>query len=373
MKALSVLHVNTEIGWRGGEAQTLMLAEGLARRGHRSMIAAPEGSALAERAEAEGLPLSLLRPRGGEVNIASIRALRRAIRSFAPDLLHYHTSHAISLGSFAVGVRRGTPAVATRRVSFSLKRNPFARIKYTARVDHLIAVADEVRWVMISKGVPPEMISVVHSGIDLSRFDLAPEGEGLRVPWGFSEANLVVGSVGHLAAHKGHEHLVDAAPLVLARRPEARFVIVGEGARRAFLEERIREMGLQERFLLPGFLDDVVPALRAFDLFVLPSTGGEGSPAVVKEAMACGVPVVASGLEGVREIVRDGRDALLVQPGQPEALARAILHLGSGGELRDSLVENGRLRVREFSVERTVERNLEVYRRVLSRRGRRSR
>ena len=86
--------------------------------------------------------------------------------------------------------------------------------------------------------------------------------------------------------------------------------------------------------------------------------------------MACGVPVVAAGLEGVREIVRDGRDALLVQPGQPAALARAILDLGENQDLRASLVENGRRRVREFSVERTVARNLEVYGRVLARRGR---
>jgi glycosyltransferase involved in cell wall biosynthesis len=373
MKELALLHVNTELRWRGGEAQTLMLAEGLARRGHRSMIAAPEGSALAERAGRAGLPLALLPPRGGEMSLASIRVLRRAIRSFRPDLLHYHTSHAISLGSFAKGLRRGLPAVATRRVSFSLRRNPLARMKYTARVDHLIAVADEVRWVMISKGVPPEMVSVVHSGIDLRRFDAAPEGPGLRESWAFEPDNLVIGSVGHLAAHKGHEHLVDAAPEVIARRPEARFVVIGEGARRAFLEERIRERGLGERFLLPGFLDDVLPALRSFDLFALPSTGGEGSPAVVKEAMACGVPVVAAGLEGVREIVREGRDALLVQPGQPAALARALLELGENEELRASLVENGRRRVREFSVERTVERNLEVYGRVLARHGRRRR
>jgi glycosyltransferase involved in cell wall biosynthesis len=165
---------------------------------------------------------------------------------------------------------------------------------------------------------------------------------------------------------------VEAARRVLEARPEARFVLVGAGDRRASLEEQVRRLGLGGRFVLPGFLEDVAPALEAIDLFALPSVSGEGSPAVIKEAMACGVPVVASRLDGVREIVRDGREALLVEPAQPDALARALLRLADDETLREQIRDRAFERVMEFSVDRTVERTLEVYRRALARRERRA-
>ena len=364
MRPLSVLHVNTEPSWRGGEAQTLMLARGLVERGHRSLLAVPRGSAIQRAGRAAGLdPVAL--PMKGEFDPASIFGIAAVLRETPVDVLHYHTSHAVTLGTLATLIAGRRAAVLTRRVSFSLRRNPFARFKYTFRVDHLIAVADSVRWVMIAEGIAPDRVSVIHSGIDLSRFGATPDRAAVDRELGLPPDAFLIGCVGHLARHKGHGALIEAAGRVAASMPQLRLLMIGEGSERARLEAKAAAGPLAGRTLFVGFRDDVPRLMAALDLFVLPSLSGEGSPAVVKEAMACGVPVVATDLDGVREIVEDAREALLVPAGDPDRLAAAIRRAASDAVLRRALAAAGRARVKEFSSDRMVERTLEVYRQVL--------
>ena len=176
---------------------------------------------------------------------------------------------------------------------------------------------------------------------------------------------FLVGCVGHLARHKGHGTLLDATAQLAETLPHLRLLMIGEGSERTRLEARAAEGPLAGRVTFVGFRDDVPRLVAALDLLVLPSISGEGSPAVIKEAMACGVPVVATDLEGVREIVEDGRDALLVPVGDPDRLAAAIRRAASDAGLRRNLTAAGRVRVKEFSSDRMVERTLEVYRHVL--------
>lgn len=371
MKPLTILHLNTEASWRGGEAQTLMLARGLVERGHKSLLAVPRGSAIQRAGAQAGLTAVGLTMKG-EFDPASIFGIAGILRETPVDVMHYHTSHAVTLGTLATLIAGRCPAVLTRRVSFSLRRNPFARFKYTFRVDHLIAVADSVRWVMIAEGIAPDRVSVIHSGIDLSRFGAPPDRAAFDREMGLPPDTFLIGSVGHLAPHKGHGTLIDAAAKVAASMPQLRLLIIGEGSERARLEAKAAAGPLAGRAIFAGFRDDVPRLMAALDLFVLSSISGEGSPAVVKEAMACGVPVIATDLEGVREIVEDGRDALLVPAGDPDRLAAAIRRAVSDADLRRSLAAAGRARVKEFSSDRMVERTLEVYRQVLEKTGARA-
>jgi glycosyltransferase involved in cell wall biosynthesis len=366
---LRILHVNTERGWRGGEAQTLMLASGLQARGHEPLLAVAAGGELERRAREAGVPTAG-QPLHGEFDLPGMGRLRRTVRSFRPDVLHAHTSHAVTLatgaGLLASPLRR-IPAVLTRRVSFSLKRNPLARLKYRWRIDHLIAVADEVRWVLIREGVEPERITVIHSGIDLARFerpDLGGLGAGVRRELGVGPQDTLIGSVGALVPHKAPEILLDALIALAPGRPGLKVLFAGEGPLAPVLRKKAEAAGIADRVLLPGFRADIPAVMAALDLFVLPSRSGEGSPAVVKEAMACGVPVVASALDGVREIVEEGVEALLVQPGSAAAFADAIGSLLDDPARREEFIARGRERVASFSSHRMVERTIEVYERV---------
>jgi len=365
MTSCNVLHVNTERGWRGGEAQTLLLARGLRKLGHRCHLAVPPGSPLEIRARQEGLPVTPLAVRG-EFDLAAAIRLANLLRALRTDLVHYHTSHAITLGTLASFFAGRRKTVATRRVSFPLARNPLARFKYTIRVDRIIAVSDAIREALSVAGVPRERVSVIHSAVDLGRFDPLPDRKACRRDLGYGDTEFLVGSIGHLAAHKGHDVLVEAAARLAPEHPGLRFLLVGKGEREGELHRRIAAAGLGEKFRLAGFREDVAAILPALDLLAFPSLSGEGSPAVLKEAMACGVPVAASNISGVREVIRPGEDGLLIPPGDPAALAEAILFFSRDRSRGSEFGRRGRERARAFGAERMVEQTEEIYRELLA-------
>ena len=358
----AVLHVNTETGWRGGEAQTFFLARGLAERGHVSIVAAPPGSPLFARAAAAGLETLPFAARG-EWDVAAARRLAAVLRRRPIDRLHYHTAHAAAIGGLASLFAGRRPAVASRRVSFRLHGGSLGRLKYTWRVDRVIAVSEAIRRGLIASGLPPGKVVTVHSGIDAARF---ARGDGARFRAGLAAGGWpadapLVGTAGHLAAHKGIDLFIDAAALVAPQHPEARFLVVGTGEEEAALRRRAAERGLGDRLRFSGFRDDMPDVFAGLDLFVLASTSGEGSPAVVKEAMAAGAAVVASALDGVEEIVEDARHGLLVQPGSAAVLAAAIRTLLEDPALASRLRAAARLRAAEFGIDAMVERTEVVY------------
>jgi glycosyltransferase involved in cell wall biosynthesis len=188
---------------------------------------------------------------------------------------------------------------------------------------------------------------VIELGIELERFNVERR----------AHEGAVVGNVARLAEQKGQRTLVEAAPLVLARHPETRFVIVGEGELRGELEH----LALGLPFEFRGLRDDIPAQLAEMDLFAFPSLF-EGLCLAVIEAQAAGVPVVATPVGGIPENVRDGETGLLVPPRDPVALARAINELLDDPARAAELAEHARPRVfGRYSRERMVERTLALY------------
>jgi glycosyltransferase involved in cell wall biosynthesis len=168
--------------------------------------------------------------------------------------------------------------------------------------------------------------------------------------------------VGRLIFNKGPQYLVEAAPEVLRARPEAEFVFVGDGPLRASLEERARQLGVSQRLTFLGTRPDVAAILQTCHVLARPSLL-EGMPLTVLEAMACGLPVVATPVSGTAELVRDGENGLLVQPADPASLARAILRLIEDKPLREAQGRRGRhLAESGFSWDAVAARTLAVYR-----------
>jgi L-malate glycosyltransferase len=359
-----LIHINTERGWRGGELQTLLLARGLQTRGHQCLVVAPPGSLLATKARETGIQVELI-PSKGEFDLAAVVALARVLRRFRPEVMHHHTSHAITLGTLASFALGRIPTVASRRVSFALSRNPLAGWKYTCRVDRIIAVSEGIRDQLCSTGIPRARIAVIHSAIDLDRFRNLPAREEIRRSLGYAPQDFVVGSVGHLAEHKGHAVLVEAAGRLAAGHGHLRYLVVGAGEREDTLRRQIRELKLEKEFRLLGFAEEVAGILPALDLFVFPSLSGEGSPAVLKEAMACGLPVVASAISGVEEVIHDGQEGLLTPPGDATALEAAILRFASDRSLRIECGIRGREQVLRFGIEKLIDQTESLYRELL--------
>ncbi|MGH7539604.1 MAG: glycosyltransferase family 4 protein, partial [Gemmatimonadota bacterium] len=190
--------------------------------------------------------------------------------------------------------------------------------------------------------VPEHAIAVIPNGVDLARFASARAAE-LGLPAGA----VVVGYVGRLAREKGIATLGRAWRQVERERPLAHLVVVGSGGEASTLRGALGDAG-RVRWL--GFRDDVPSVMAALDVVVLPSLT-EAFGLVAVEAMAAGIPVVATSVEGLAEVVQDGREGILVPPGEPEPLARAIARLAGDPEERRRLGEAGRHTARRYSIE----------------------
>ena len=374
---MKVLHINTERGFRGGEIQNLYLAAGLVERGHQCILAVQYGSLLVDRASERGLDVRQ-RPINGEFDPLAASWLARLIRDERPDVLHYHTSHAVTLGTMARLARRGPVSVATRRTSFPTRRNPFFRLKFTYRLDHVIAVSGSIRDDLLAAGLDRDRVSVIHSGIDLTRFRNLGRGKPFRRELALEPDAILLGCVGALAPQKGHMHLLQVmAGLDEPFRP-VHLALVGDGELQEQLLDEARNLGIGDRVHLVGFREDIPAVTAAFDVAVLPSVAGEGSPAVVKEAMAAGVPIIATDIGGVSEILQDGEQGLLIPPADERALAAALSEMLQDAPRRRALGDAGRARAEEFSMEWMIERTESVYRDLYdettrTRRGRASR
>jgi glycosyltransferase involved in cell wall biosynthesis len=194
------------------------------------------------------------------------------------------------------------------------------------------------------EGVPAHKIRTIANGIDLDAFTPLHERRPLR--------RIVM--VANLRAEKGHDTLIEAAPAILDRHPDVEFRIVGDGSLRALLEQDVVERGLGSRFVFYGQRHDVPALLADSDLFVLPSRT-EAAPNSVLEAMAAGLPCVATRVGGVPEIVDDGVSGRLIDPDQPDALARTVLDLIDHPDTAAELGRTARQHVeRRFSFDRMV-------------------
>jgi glycosyltransferase involved in cell wall biosynthesis len=197
------------------------------------------------------------------------------------------------------------------------------------RCDFVVTVCSSFVKVLAARGVPEERIFVVPNSVNIDEGQPGAKfSQETSEPWQISPGEWVVISVGRLSEEKGHRYLIDAVARVLRTSPQLklRVLIAGTGPASGKLKEQVNKNGLDQHVRLIGHCYDIKPVFSIADLFVLPSLS-EGSPNVLLESMAARVPIVATNVGGVPEHVTDGESALLVPPGDSEALANAISKL----------------------------------------------
>jgi glycosyltransferase involved in cell wall biosynthesis len=363
---MKTLHINTERTWRGGEQQTLNLLVGLKERRIASDLACQAGSPLQEKAVAAGVTVFPITMRG-EIDLAADWQIRKLIKQFNYDIIHSHTSHAHSL-AFLASVGSGVTRLVTRRVDFSIFRHSFLKlsgIKYRFMADYYIAISRKIKEVLVTDGIADQRIFVAHSGIDPQRF-MSATGDRLVSEFDIKKNQKVVINAAHLAGHKGQIYLVRAIPYVLAKLPEARFFIVGQGELMDELKQAALDLGIERALVFTGFRDDVADFYQLADLYVMSSVQ-EGLGTAVLDALALAKPVVATNCGGIPEIIQDGKTGRLVAPADPAALAEGIVDMLTGVEAAKSMGLEGQSLVRKsFSIDAMVEKNIEVYKQVMA-------
>lgn len=362
---MRILQVSSARAFGGGERHLSDLARGLAERGHEVFVALREGSPL--RGRLANIPVRNIftLPLRNALDLGSALSLARLARENGADIIHAHVARDYTLAAFAARRAPGTRLVVTRHVLFPLSR---AHRLTLSNVSRAIAVSEAVARSLRSQRIfDADRIRVVANGVDLARFEQACSGtEHARASTG---GPLRVGIVGELSALKGQEEFVRAAALVSEKFGDGvEFLIVGEdtsrgGEYRAHVSRLAEELKLGARVRFLGRLDEeeMPRLLSSLDLFVSASRSEAFGMAMV-EALACGVPVVATATEGAREIVEDGATGLLVPLGDVRALAAAVASMLEDGPRRRLFGARASEAARaRFDLARMVEATERVY------------
>jgi len=301
-------------------------------------------------------------PFRGEFDLLSAWTLAKAVKKHDIDIIHGHTGHAHTYACLARMLAGRGKVVVSRRVDFPPRRGLLNRWKYS-RPDRIIAISNFIAGVLRDYGIEESRLEVVHSVTDASRFvGVEPLP---RSALGIPEGVPLLVNVAALVGHKDHATLIDAMPSVLRELPELRLLILGDGELRPVIEAQIDRLGVGRSVSLLGYRKDVPQLLKMADAFVI-SSKEEGLGSAVIEAMACGLPVVATAAGGIPETVIHEKTGLLVPVGDAEALAAAIVRIFRDSQLVDLVKENIKEQVRRFSVDSMVEGNLAVYRRLIN-------
>jgi glycosyltransferase involved in cell wall biosynthesis len=228
--------------------------------------------------------------------------------------------------------------------------------------DRIIAISDATRDYVLRLGAKPSKVKVIYNGVDLARFrPITGKREEMRKKLGIPQHAIVILTVRRLVYKNGIDTLIDAANIAVKKNPKIIFLVVGKGPDLESVKLQVAQLGIEPNFRLAGFVsDEELPSYyNVADLFVLPSKSGEGLPLVALEAMACGLPVIATNVGGIREVLSEDYGKL-VPPNQPELFAKAALDFAAVDfssrkkELRAMMEE-------KFSWDANVERLVEIY------------
>lgn len=321
---LRILHTEASSGWGGQELRILDESAGLRARGHLVEIAAPAGAPIVTAAEQRHIPVHTVPI--DRRNLAGLRALARVIAAFRPDVIVTHSSTDSWLAALATRLRRAPPAIVrTRHLGIKVDGGLANRWLYGRVPARVVTTGHATRKMLIDTvGVDPEKIVSIPTGTDMNRFQPG-DRVAARMFHDLESELPVIGIVATLRRGKGHRFLFSA--LTDPRLAAARLIVVGDGPQEAALRTRAGDLGIKDRVLFAGRQEDVVSWLHALDVFVLPSISAEGVPQALMQAMACALPVVATPVGSVPELVREGETGLFVPPENAEALAGAIHRL----------------------------------------------
>ncbi len=364
---MRILQINSAQGWGGGEAHTLMLAQGLRARGQTVVLACQPGSAIAERFGAEGFDQYPL-PLRGELDLFTAWQLADYQQAHGFDIVHAHLARDYPVAAYATLRAPRMQLVLTRHVLFPLRMWLLNRF-VLSRTAAIIAVSESVKSTLIhDSGVPATLISTIYNGIPTAQFATARTGQ-LRSELSLAGAGVLIGVVGSISPHKGLDTFLRAIPLLTAGHPDAHFVIVGNALHEEYVTELrnlVLQLGIVNCSWLIGQRADIPQIMKDLTILVMPSQG-EAFGLVLVEAMAAGTPVVATSVGGVREIITDGENGLLVPPKDPIRLAKALGGLLKQPALMERLRAAGQSDAcRRFDLNIMVEQTLQRYEAVIA-------
>ena len=356
------MHIMYSLQPGGMEFGVVKLVNGLEPARVRSVVCSTvPGGALKALIKPHVAVHELQRRQGNDLGL--VWRLYRLVRDIKPHVVHTHAWGTLLEGLLASKLARVPVVVHGEHGTMQLKayQRLLQRMGWSG-VDQVLSVSSRLAERMaLETGFPAARIETIRNGVDLSRFGHVDRGTARRT-LGLPDDGVIVGSVGRLVPVKDQRSLIDAVGILQRRGVRVTAVLAGDGPLRDQLVKQVAELGVDVRLL--GHRPDVETVLAALDVFVLSSVS-EGLSNTILEAMASGVPVVATRVGGAEELIEEGATGALVPAGAPDALAHAIGELALNRERRVSMGEAARRRVeREFDLAAMIRRYESLYQRL---------
>lgn len=304
-------------------------------------------------------------------NVTSFKTFLEAVKS--SDLIHAHGHpYLSSLAAAKLAKRYRKPFVLTQHNTFidykgiwnTVERlnDHYVGEQVLKNADKIVVISNATKKYVLSLGAQPEKVEVLYNGVDLDRFKLLPTArEEIRRKHGIAQNAIVAVTVRRLVYKNGIDTMIESAKIAIQTNPELVFLVIGKGPDLADIKTKIENLKISNKFILAGFVadKDLPSYYNAADFFVLPSKSGEGLPLVALEAMACGLPVVATDVGGIKEVLVDDYGKL-VPPNAPDAMAEAIV--GFSQFKSSSTKENLRRIVeKKFGWDANVNKMVKIY------------
>lgn len=367
-----ILHLISSSGLLGAEHVLLELAVHSKSQGLNVTIGVFENSQnpnleLANCAEKFGFEVQIF-PCNGRFDKKTVQMIKDYMNNAGVQILHSHNykSNFYARRALSNSNVRWVVTNHGRRFGPKLLLYNLLDAFIVRRADKIIAVSEEIAKKMKLAGIAKGKICLIENGVNLEMFTTNSSSQAIKESLGIKKEVLVVGAVGSLTREKGHLYLLTAVTKVAQRLPEVIFLFVGDGRERSNLERMVFKLGIEDKVIFAGMRKDIPEILSILDVFVLPSLN-EGLPIALLEAQAAKVPVVATRVGAIPDVVKDGVTGILIPPEDPEAIAKSIVRVLSDRKSACNMAQRGFERVRDnFSAEKMADKYLSLYQELLS-------
>ncbi|HAX61385.1 MAG TPA: hypothetical protein DCX95_02340 [Elusimicrobia bacterium] len=360
---MKIFHISNSTNYSGGVAQMLMLSDALAvKNGYDDTAVCQKESEIYERTRSKKIAVEM------NSQIAAAYKLAKIIKSEKPDIVHCHHPKAHNIVLLSSFLSKIPNIVVTRRVSFPISKNPVQIYKYkTKKNKKIIAVSEKIKQNMVDIGVEPERVPVIYSGTDFGRFNPSVDGSKIRKELNIPQDAFVIGKIANYSFWKGYGFFLDACRIISEKISGCHFIIAGQNTDSAEIKRELLKRNICDKTSAMGFRNDIPELIAAFDISVNASTGGEGISGAIRESMGMEKPVIATDVGGNAEIVKNEKNGILIEPGNAQTLAEAIISFYKNSEKRKELGKNGRKTVLEnFSVDAMVSKHEKIYEELMN-------
>ena len=352
--SMKILQIITPSRISGAEKYLIYLSRELIKLGHELIIIIEKGQKLIEYINAEFtvVPVKI----GGKANIFGYRRLKKHVELIKPSIIHTHLTTASWFAGW-IGKRLKIPVVSTVHAINS--KNSYIN------ATKIIAVSQAVYDDLIVQGVSEKQVELALNGIPYQKGNCKISKAELMDQLGIPLDHQIIGIVAHFSKKKGHKYLLKAFSQI--NNKKLTIVLCGEGKLEKKLKKLCVKLNINQRVIFVGFQKDIYNMYKLFNILILPSIKGEGLPLSVLEAMSMGIPVIASSISGLKEIIDDGINGYLVPPKNIEYLKDKINYLINDKSLQNTFGTNGKYKITsQFTIQNNALRILQIYNKILS-------